>query len=194
MHKHFNKVLLAVAIYICPLTFLSVESKVQHSADSNRLQHAGNLLNAKHYRRGYVSFKNMAQHGCPYSQCILGILNQKGLGVKKSAVRAQYWFQKSAQQGFADAEHRLGLMYYYGDGIKKDLTLAKQWLTRAANHGVVDARELLAQIPGESNVSNQISQAPQQIADSANNIKTAWEGYSEVTKQLNQLSSTGQSN
>ena len=135
----------------------------------------------------------MAKHGCPYSQCLVGIMRQNGTGSKKSAAQAKYWFQKSAKQGFADAEHRLGLMYYKGDGIKKNLVLAKLWLTKAANHGVEEAKELLAKIPGESHVSTTIAQAPQQVVGTATNIQKSWQGYSEVANQLSQLASATQS-
>src|ERR1700721_436852 len=101
-------------------------------------------------------------------------MHQKGLGTRKSAIQAKYWFQKSARQGFADAENRLGQMYYHGDGVKKNLTLARQWLSKAAGHGVEEAKELLAQIPlrqipGEANLSNKIAQAPQQVVGAATN-------------------------
>ncbi len=194
MYKQLNKLLLLMAVYIAPLTFLSAEAEVKTArpADTIRLQQASDFVGAKQYKHGYVSFKKMAQHGCPYSQCILGIMHQKGRGAKKSAFEARYWFQKSARQGFADAENRLGLMYYHGDGIKKNLVLAKRWLSRAADHGVEEARELLTQIPGETNLSNKLAQAPQQIVGTATNVQKSWQGYSQVVEQLSQLSSVNQ--
>ncbi len=193
MYKRFNQLLLAMAVFIIPLTCSSSEAKITQSADNIRLQQAGDLINSKQYKKGYVSFKGMANQGCPYSQCILGIMRQKGLGTRKSAIQAKYWFQKSARQGFADAENRLGQMYYHGDGIKKNLNLARQWLSKAAGHGVEEAKEALAQIPvqqipGATNLSNKVAQAPQQVVGAATNIEKSWQGYAEVTKQLNQLS------
>ncbi len=195
MTNQFKIRLLTITTALLALICSPVNARTIDHVDSLRLQQAGNFIRSKHYHKGYISFRNMAKHGCPYSQCILGIMHQKGLGTEKSSAQAFYWFQKSAQQGFADAEQRLGLMYYHGDGIKKNLTLAKLWLTRAADHGVIAARQLLAQIPpipGQQNLSNQLAQAPQQAAWTVNNIKESWQGYSEVTKQLSQLSSLAQ--
>jgi TPR repeat protein len=193
MHKFFNKALLLV-VSICSLHVLcsAVEAKTTTHLDIIRLQKASDLINSKQYLHGYASFKTMAKKGCPYSQCIIGIMRQNGTGVKQNAMQAKYWFSKAAKQGFTDAETRLGLMYYRGDGIKKNLVLARQWLSRAASHGVIEAQQLLAQIPGEAKVATKFSQAPQQVVGTASNIQKSWQGYSEVSKQLSLLSSASQ--
>lgn len=123
-------------------------------------------------------------------------MHQNGVGVEKDAAQAVYWFQKSAEQGFADAERRLGLMYYRGDGVAKDLSIAKMWLRRAAGHGVEEAKELLAQMPpisGENAISNDLAQAPNNVAETLDNIHKAWQGYADVTKQLDQAAAAASS-
>jgi TPR repeat protein len=173
---------------------LSATSPAIASLEVARLNNARASITAKHYHQGYAQFKRMADHGCPFSQCILGVMHQRGMGVKKNVSQAIYWFQKSAQQGFADAENRLGLLYYRGDGVPKNLVIAKKWLSRAAKHGVIEAEELVEKIPavpgGESAADNAADNAaPQGIAWTMNNIRQAWQGYGDVIKQLDQITS-----
>jgi hypothetical protein len=182
---------LATIVFTLPVANAKVSSI--RTVDTIRLNEAGNLISSKHYYSGYVKFKNMAKHGCPFSQCIVGLMYQKGLGVKKSSAQALYWFQKSAQQGFADAEHRLGLMYYHGDGVTKNLTLARQWLSKAADHGVEGAKQLLSQIPHGNDVSNSFGQIPSKTIGTIDNLRQSWQGYSGVTQQIEQLSSIASS-
>jgi TPR repeat protein len=177
------------------MAYLFIASPVNASVELDHLNKAKAAIVAKHYHQGYARFKKLANHGCPFSQCILGIMHQKGMGVEKNASQALYWFQKSAQQGFADAERRLGLMYYHGDGVPKNLKLAKLWLSRAAQHGVIEAEQLAAKIPPVLG-GNNIADSPNLAANATwtvNNIRRAWGGYGEVTRQLDQLSSAGTS-
>ncbi len=193
--KH-RLIIIITSIYLVIFAFSYTIINVQASTtrvDTTQLDEASRLISSKHYYRGYVKFKSMAQHGCPFSQCILGIMHQKGLGVKKNPAQALYWFKKSAQQGFADAEHRLGLMYYYGDGVRKNLSLAKQWLSKAADHGVENAKQLLVKIPHANELSNNLAQLPNNAALTIGNIRQSWQGYSQLTQQMEQLSSVASS-
>jgi TPR repeat protein len=193
MIRHrLDKTFLSAVIVICTILSTFIVPLTSFAAtiavDTDNLNKAQKLIRTKHYHQAYARFETMAKHGCPFSQCILGIMNQRGLGVKKNSPQALHWFQESAKQGFADAEHRLGLMYYNGEeGVAKDLGLAKQWLTRAAQHGAVEANQFLEQIPEEQAISSNIAQLPQNAAITAETIHRSWQGYSDVTKQLDQL-------
>jgi len=103
-------------------------------------------VNNGNYATAYKHFLRMAQHGCPYSQCIVGIMYQKGIGVKKDAQEAMRWFEKSAAQGFPDAEHRLGKIHLDGQDVARDTDVAAQWLEKAARHGEVEAQYELGKL------------------------------------------------
>lgn len=187
MSKIFLNLLL-ISIFGLSLAQNASEAKSVSFFDAARLEIAGQCIRSKQYKTGYVDFKSMAEKGCPYSQSILGIMRQSGVGVKKSAVQARHWFEKAARQGFADAQERLGMMYLQGEGVRKNLKLARQWLEKAANQGAVKAKELVAQIPGGTKFTNAIAMAPQQVSTDAINVQKSWQGYTSITQELTQLS------
>ncbi|WP_148873298.1 tetratricopeptide repeat protein, partial [Serratia marcescens] len=48
--------------------------------------------------------RKQAENGNPQAQSDLGLLYEKGHGVKKDYAKAIYWYNKSASQGYAVAE------------------------------------------------------------------------------------------
>jgi len=57
----------------------------------------------------------------------------KGIGAKKNARQAAYWYEKSARQGHPDAAHRLALMHLTDEGIKRDVEKGAEWLEKRLN-------------------------------------------------------------
>jgi len=114
--------------------------------DDAGLNQASNLAQHKNYHAAYHRFRLMAEKGCPYSQCALGIMHQKGIGAKKNARQAAYWYEKSARQGHPDAAHRLALMHLTDEGIKRDVEKGAEWLEKAAQQGVVEAKYELGKL------------------------------------------------
>jgi TPR repeat protein len=127
----------------------------------------------KDYRGAHTQFEVMAAHGCPYSQCALGIMSQKGVGTKKDLPQAVYWFEKSAQQDFADAENRLGKLYLGNSGLPRNPDLAIHWLKKAALHGVVEAQQELGRL-GVTDFGERVAtEGKSKIAESRTKISEA---------------------
>jgi len=128
------------------------------SVDHKRLDQACSYCYKKDYPQAYSHFKQMAENGCPYSQCILGIMHKDGVGVPKDPAKAVEWFRLSAHQGFADAERWLGHLYLTGQGVPKDPAKAREWLKKAAEHGVVEAQYELGNLEAKSDIPAQVAE------------------------------------
>lgn len=98
------------------------------------------LLKEKQYKEAFERLHNMAEHDCIYSQCLIGLMYEKGLGVEKDINRAVDWYAKAGGKGFADAEYRLGEIYYLGQEVKRDPVRAYRLLNQAAIQGVAKAQ------------------------------------------------------
>jgi TPR repeat protein len=85
-------------------------------------------------------YQKAADQGDAAAQCNLGVMYEKGRGVKKDETEAVKWFQKAADQGNAPAQFNLGFMYKTGRGVKKDETEAVKWFQKAADQGVAAAQ------------------------------------------------------
>jgi TPR repeat protein len=91
---------------------------------------SGNIVQAA-YR-----FKCSANEGYAPAQFYLGLMYQKGLGVKQSDENAFEWFENAAEQGYPASQHNLGLMYSSGRGTKKDFIYDHMWLSLSVAQGV----------------------------------------------------------
>lgn len=144
------------------------------------------------YKRAYKQFRKLAKKGCPYSQCIVGIMHQKGIGTHKNPKRAKFWLEKSASQGFNDAEHRLGIMHITGDGIEKNIQKGVELLQSAVKHGAYEAQLTLNKIQAEG--AETIQQGQAWIANSANaGFTSAKNAASQVPNFTNPEAGTGSS-
>jgi len=114
----------------------AVETKPLHEL---QLESGAQLVKEKKYPEGYKAFRKMADRGCPYSQCVVALMNKKGVGVKKDPRLAFEFMQRSAHQGFADAQRWLGEMYLKGEGVAPDRKKALEWFEKAARNDIVEA-------------------------------------------------------
>ncbi len=128
--------------------------------ENERLNAAASSIKSGHLQEGATQFKKMADGGCPFSQCILGIMSQKGEGMQKNLNQAIAWYMKSAKQGFPDAENRLGEIYLHGgEGVKSDQRQAAMWFRRAAYHGLVEAQVSLGKLYRHSKLPAEIEES-----------------------------------
>jgi alpha/beta superfamily hydrolase len=74
------------------------------------------------------------------AQSNLGVLYEKGLGVKKSYLEAATWYRKSAEQGEPTAQCNIGKAYDYGRGVPQDYKQAASWYRKAAEQGYASAQ------------------------------------------------------
>ena len=75
------------------------------------------------------------------SQLGLGLMYDKGRGVKQDDVEAVKWYRKAAEQGNANAQFLLGFSYILGKGVQVNKALAKEWFSKACDNGNQDGCE-----------------------------------------------------
>lgn len=85
---------------------------------------------------GVRLIQTAALRGDASSQNTLGVMYAKGIGVRRSFVRAEYWFQKAGDQRYAAALYHLSVLYKVGpEGIKQDLSKSNDYVTASALAG-----------------------------------------------------------
>jgi uncharacterized protein len=81
-------------------------------------------------------FRPLADQGDDVAQFDLGVLYNKGWGVRQDYVQAAKWYRLAAGQGNADAQYNLGILYddghRYGEAVN--------WYRKAADQGLADAQ------------------------------------------------------
>ena len=194
----------------CQLGASAVEEKPREA----ELRSSSRLIEEKHYSEGYQSFKKLADKGCPYSQCLVGLMHKNGVGVKKDPKLAFAYFEKSAHQGFADGQRWLGEMYLKGEGTPVDRAKALEWFEKAARNNIVEAQYKIGHLyrtsgaadlkargtawlskaakTGITDAESKVSQIPQipysgpqnTYSSGVSNIAQSWGGYSSLAKSL----------
>ena len=84
------------------------------------------------YTQAARLFTPLAEQGVAAAQFYLGLMYEKGRGVRQDHSTALTWFLKTAAQGYAGPQNNLGLMYERGRGVRKDIVRALMWYTVAA--------------------------------------------------------------
>ena len=85
------------------------------------------------YTQAARLFSPLAEQGVASAQYYLGLMHEKGRGVRQDHSTALGWFRKAAAQGYAGPQNNLGLMYERGRGVRKDVVRAFMWYTVAAD-------------------------------------------------------------
>ena len=84
------------------------------------------------------NFKEMlqvAEQGNAVAQFNLGLMYDKGQGVRQDYAQAVQWYRKAAEQGDAQAQYNLASMYEQGQGVRQDSALAQEWYGKACDSG-----------------------------------------------------------
>lgn len=84
------------------------------------------------YTQAARLFIPLAEQGIAAAQFSLGLMYEKGRGVRQDHSIALTWFLKAATQGYAGPQNHLGLIYERGRGVRKDIVRALMWYTIAA--------------------------------------------------------------
>jgi TPR repeat protein len=137
---------LITAVTFCGQFCLSAKAVETKPLHESQLESGAQLVKEKKYPEGYKAFKKMADGGCPYSQCVVALMNKNGVGVKKDSHLAFEFMQRSAHQGFADAQRWLAEMYLKGEGVAPDRKKALEWFEKAARNDVVEAEYKLGHL------------------------------------------------
>ena len=110
----------------------------------------------KNYQLAFEVWKPLAENGDPIAQNSLGVMFQKGLGVKKNYNTSFNWFRQSAEQGYTPAQVSLGYIYDQGMGVPVDKVSAFMWWEIASLNGDSDAKTLLQILTSEIDESDKV--------------------------------------
>lgn len=104
---------------------LGVNPRSSVAADS--LEDAEFAYERGEYTQAARLFRPLAEEGVASAQFYLGLMHEKGRGVRQDYPTALTWFHKAAAQGYAGPQNNLALMYERGRGVRKDLVRAHMW-------------------------------------------------------------------
>lgn len=68
----------------------------------------------------FIQTEQAAKQGDAKAQFGLGLMYDRGIGVKKDNFKAVEWYTKAANQGYAKAQSNLASMYVTGEGVPLD--------------------------------------------------------------------------
>ncbi len=94
---------------------------------ANSLEEAEFAYERGEYTQAARLFSPLAEQGVASAQFYLGLMHEKGRGVRQDNPTALAWFRKAAAQGYAGPQSNLGLMYERGRGVRKDMVRALMW-------------------------------------------------------------------
>ncbi len=92
------------------------------------------------YQRGYylTAFNHAlprAKLGDPAAQLLIGVLYEKGLGIKQNRKEAAQWYKFAAENGSKEAQFSYALKLLEGVYVTKDKKTARELLKKAADAG-----------------------------------------------------------
>ncbi|MBS1989536.1 MAG: sel1 repeat family protein [Cyanobacteria bacterium SZAS LIN-3] len=162
----------------------------EEHADAKYLEQVHVHIKAHRYREAMTMLKVKAEKGCPYSQSLLGLMHQKGLGCKADARQAVQWFTMAAKHDFGDAQFQLGKLYKTAAGdLAPEAGEARYWLEKAAAQGIAEAREFFDRMPFgpqlEYKVAQFKNQAQLDAGRSEQGLEQSWTGYANIVNTLN---------
>jgi hypothetical protein len=96
-------------------------------AAADSLEEAEFAYERGEYTQAARLFSPLAEQGVASAQFYLGLMHEKGRGVRQDYPTALTWFRKAAAQGYAGPQSNLALMYERGRGVRKDLVRAFMW-------------------------------------------------------------------
>ena len=102
-------------------------SSPQSVVDAGSIEEAEFAYERGEYTQAARMFSPLAEQGVASAQYYLGLMHEKGRGVRQDYPMALSWFRKAAAQGYAGPQNNLALMYERGRGVRKDLVRAFMW-------------------------------------------------------------------
>lgn len=82
---------------------------------------SGETLGAPDERRAFDLLTMAAAQGYPQASYSLGLMHEKGVGVKEDRVKAFALFKIAAKKGVPEAQLKLGLCYEIARGVRQNL-------------------------------------------------------------------------
>ncbi len=118
---------------------------LNNEPNNPRFQHQlGRAYNKnKNYTDAIKWYEKATKKNYVVAQYELGVMHQRGEGIKQNYKSAVMWLTKAAEQEYAQAQYNLGVMYYNGYGVAKNKLLAIEWLKKSARSGQREAQKVL---------------------------------------------------
>jgi TPR repeat protein len=92
------------------------------------------------YATALAEWGPLARREHAAAQYHLGLMYEKGNGVRQSFSEAATWYRIAGKQGHGAAQYRLGFLYDTGQGVSQDYAKAVTWYRKAAEQGSAPAR------------------------------------------------------
>lgn len=137
----FSKTLITTAIL--GFSLASFHSTAWADTPVQQFQQGLTAYEQSNYQTAFKLWLPLAEQGYAQAQGGLGMMYERGLGVKQDDFEAVKWFRKAAEQGDANAQVSLGVMYGNGRGVKQDDVEAVKWYRKAAEQGHANAQVIL---------------------------------------------------
>ena len=99
----------------------------QSAVAASSLEEAEFAYERGEYTQAARLFSPLAEQGVASAQFYLGVMHEKGRGVRQDYPTALTWFRKAAAQGYPGPQSNLGLIYERGRGVRKDVVRALMW-------------------------------------------------------------------
>ena len=113
----------------------SFQSTAWADTPEQQLQQGLEATKRGDYQTAFKLWLPLAEQGDASAQFNLGLMYDKGQGVKQDDVEAVKWYRQAAEQGYAKAQYNLGVKYYQGEGVRQDKGQAKEWFGKACQNG-----------------------------------------------------------
>ncbi|HHF0350361.1 tetratricopeptide repeat protein [Haemophilus influenzae] len=133
-----TKTLLTTALF--GASIFSFQSTAWADTPEQQFQQGLTAYEQSNYQTAFKLWLPLAEQGDAQAQGGLGMMYERGLGVKQDDFKAVNWYRKAAEQGDADAQLNLGAMYAIGRGVKQDGVEAVKWFRKAAEQGNAKAQ------------------------------------------------------
>ncbi|HHF6298605.1 TPA: tetratricopeptide repeat protein [Haemophilus influenzae] len=134
----FTKTLLTTALL--GASIFSFQSTAWADTPEQQFQQGLTAYEQSDYQTAFKLWLPMAEQGYAQAQGGLGMMYERGLGVKQDDFKAVKWYRKAAEQGHANAQANLGSAYSAGRGVRQDYIEAVEWFKKAAENGSADGQ------------------------------------------------------
>ena len=112
----FPKTLITTAIL--GFSLASFHSAAWADTPEQQFQQGFDAFQKNDYQTAFKLWLPLAEQGDVNAQFNLGVIYEKGQGVKQDYFEAVNWYRKASEQGYAKAQFNLGMMYNEGKGVK----------------------------------------------------------------------------
>ena len=90
----------------------------------------------QHYQKALYWFEKASETGHGPAHMYIGLMHERGLGVRRNLLAAAEWYKKSIEWSrVTEAHYRLGRLYLHGLGTPDNISLAFDLLETAAHKG-----------------------------------------------------------